>query len=487
MLSVNRYWIPRVQRLTGFANNTLMRWSKLLQGFNLILKDSRGKIYLNENSSNRIEKHLVDPKYGNVEMHNKSSTDRKKKIDTFKQRRNNGYCLIATVAALGNSSWSRTSDHKYGLVSMTDIQTGSDISFISSPLPGIGISDFRKHDKELVQSMLDTRTFVDFNERFSHLNLSDREAQSYMNELCNHDPPILKEITVFDYGFLYFVVDSTQPDSIRLERESPFTYARNTIRLSADIDNNDSAIDKLPVIYEIISDIYQDKINLRILIDTNSEKAKKFLGLDTVFSKGNNFSISIWREKRYLVADSLLREFIKVCNFMFEAINEILEKLYCLSLLSSDVRREYIKWYQGAYGYFRRGAEMLTLDRIAINRIKQNIKKIKTFAKQGKNEERKKVIKELDYACRYRMWGPYQKTSIINSDFTYKDLVNIEKRLKQIDGNSYNMFRQLNKRIEKYHSELMCRKFENVRKRCSIITEPLLDISYPAFLNKLLK
>ena len=185
-----------LQRLTSFGNGTIIKWRKLLQESNLVLKDSRGKIYLNENTNNNFEKDLVIRKYGNTSQSNvlrgKRSIRKKNKRDSFKQRRDNAYCLIATVAAMGNSSWKRTTAHGYGLVSMTDLQTGMDISFISSPLPGIGISDFYKYDKKGIQSMFDTRTFVDYNERYSYLNPSDEEAQQYIRELYENEPPVLK-------------------------------------------------------------------------------------------------------------------------------------------------------------------------------------------------------------------------------------------------------------------------------------------------------
>jgi hypothetical protein len=132
---------------------------------------------------------------------------------------------------------------------------------------------------------------------------------------------------------------------------------------------------KPQLIHEIIYDTHQDKITSRILIDVNGEKARKFLGLDTLYNDSNNFSISIWREKRYTIADPLLREFIEACNIMFEAVCAKMEQLYSLSSLSKDVRREYIRWYRNIYGPFRRGAEILRLDRTAVNRIKQSIKK----------------------------------------------------------------------------------------------------------------
>jgi hypothetical protein len=480
-----------IKRLTDFANNTIVRWISHFQVCNITYKDSRSKIYVRENIGSEFEKDLITPKQSERSkrriLHSKRSIHKRMPTDNLKQRKNNVYSLISTVAAIGNSSWNRTTDHGYGFVSMTDMKAGSDINFVSTPLMGIGISDFRKKDKAGIQSMLDTRTFLDYNERFSYLNLSDQEAQLYINELCDHDPPILKEIRVFDYKFLCFVDDPDQPDSIRLEREDLNIYAQNTFRLTFNIDDDDD--DKLPCIHEINYDTHQDKITSRILIDLNSEKAKKLLGLDTFYDGSNNFSISIWGEKRYIIADPVLREFIGICNVMFEAVYRKMEQLYSSNLLSKDVRREYRKWHRNVYGPFRRGAEiLLVLDRITVNRIKQIIKQIKRFAKQGKNEEKKKIIEELDYACRYRMWGPYERTGVPSiTDFTHKDFENIEKRLKQLDGNSHDMIRQFGKRVEKYYNEFMSQKYENIRKRYGIITEPLLNTSYPAFLKKLFK
>lgn len=476
-----------VKRLTGFANNTIVRWISHFQVCNIIYKDSRSKIYIRENIGSEFENDFITPKQseGNKKriLHSKRSIRKRIPTDNLKQRKNNAYSLISTVAAIGNSSWNRTTDHGYGFVSMTDMKTGCDINFVSTPLMGMGISDFRKRDKVGIQSMLDTRTFLDYNERFSYLNLSDQEAQLYINDLRDHDPPILKEIRIFDYKFLCFVSDPDQSDSIRLEREDLNIYAHNIFRITFNIDDDDDY--KLPHIHEINYDTHQDKITSRILIDVSNGKAKKIFGLDTFYDGSNNFSISIWGEKRYIIADPVLREFIAICNVMFEAVYRKMEQLYSLNLLSKDVRGEYVRWYRNIYGPFRRGAEIKWLNKTAISRIKQNIKKIRRFEKQGNNKEKKEIMKELDYSCRHRMWGPYEKTGIpsINRDFTHNDLENIQKRLKQIDRNSHDIIHQLDKPVKKYYSELMTQKYENIRQIYNIVTEPLLNTSYPAFLR----
>jgi hypothetical protein len=474
-----------IKRRTSLANNTIVRWIGHFQTRNFTYKDSRNKIYVRENMESEVERDLKILKQSKRSKRrilpgNRSTGKRVK--DNSKQRRDYAFCLISTVAAIGNASWNRTTDHGYGFISMIDMKTSSDINFVSRPLIGIGISDFGKKDKEGITSMLDTRTFVDFNERFSYLNLSDQEVKLYINKLCNHDPPILKEITVLDYEFLCFVYDSNRPDFIILERKDLNIYARNTIRLTLDIDK-DGDNSELPLIHEINYDIHQDKITSRILIDVNSEDVKKILKLDTFYDSSNNFSISIWGEKRYIIADPVLREFIEICNIMFEAVYRKMEQLYSLNLLSKNVRGEYIKWYQSIYGPFRRGAEILQLDRIAVSRIKQYIKKIKAFEKQGKNEEKKKIIEELDYACRYRMWGPYEKTgNPFNKDFATQDLKKVEKRLKQINENSHNTIDPFGNQIEKYHNQLMSQKYKAIRQKYSNVIQPLLDLSYPDFI-----
>jgi hypothetical protein len=87
------------------------------------------------------------------------------------------------------------------------------------------------------------------------------------------------------------------------------------------------------------------------------------------------------------------------------------------------------------------------------------------------------------------LWGPYEKTGIRlnNEDFTSQDLDNIEERLEQITENSSNMIHPFGKPIEKYYSELMSQKYENIRLKFGIITQLHLAVSHPAFLRELHK
>ena len=468
-----------LQRLTRFANGTIIRWSKLLQASNIIFRDSRGKIYLNENISNNFEKDLLLSRYGSVRQgHNKKSTYGRRKIDALKQRRDAAYYMISTVAAIGNSSWRRTNDHKYGLVSMIDLQTGADINFISKPLPGIGISDFHKNEKEGVPSMLDTRTFVDYNERFSYLNLSDQEVQRCIRDLYENDPPILKEVEIVDHKFLCFVDDPNQKDSIRLEQENLHVYNQNTIKLTLNTDDDGRS---LPTILEVNCD--SNYPTSRILVNVNDKKIRKYLELDTFCKESNNFSESIWGERRYIIVDPMLKEFIQICNLMCEAVNRKMEMLYCRSLLSKEGKREYLKWYHNNYGVNRRGAEILNLNRISINRIKKNIKMV---SKVKNTEERNRLIEELDYVCRYRTWGPYEKIGIPWAErvFTLKDLEDIKHKLKQLYKESKQIFSILDSQIDKYHGQVESQKFEDITQKYGIVISPLRRISYPDFLRK---
>ena len=90
-----------------------------------------------------------------------------------------------------------------------DIKTGQ-LPFMTptNHMPGVGISDFTRNEIEGIQSTLDRRRFVIYNEVFAYLDLPREELEQYIHELSSGDGnPILKEITISDYEFLSYSFD----------------------------------------------------------------------------------------------------------------------------------------------------------------------------------------------------------------------------------------------------------------------------------------
>ena len=123
---------------------------------------------------------------------------------------------------MGNHNYKHTDSPAPGDIASFDIKTGSPI--IMTPTnhrPGVGISDFTRNEKEGIQSTLERRRFVIYNEAFAHLDLPREKLERYIRELSGDGNSIVKEITIADHEFLSysFEIDNDDPNFITLIRD----------------------------------------------------------------------------------------------------------------------------------------------------------------------------------------------------------------------------------------------------------------------------
>jgi hypothetical protein len=217
---------------------------------------------------------------------------------------------------------------EYGCCSITDIKTGRELNFFPYHTPGVGLSDFVRKEKEGVQSTLDKRIHVGHMELFARVDFTESEIQQYINELINHDDPILKEIEISDYEFLSYVYDIDNPHLTILNREGHTIEeekGKPKLRLTINEDKEDGI--SLRFCHDIIChdtnnhDNDNIKIDSKMVFDINNERSRKLLGLDDTYcflydNNNSKFSPAIWKERRYIIVDHLLREFIKICSFI---------------------------------------------------------------------------------------------------------------------------------------------------------------------------
>lgn len=63
-------------------------------------------------------------------------------------------------AASGDYRYQPSLKSEYGSPSMIDIKTGKELNYAAYHIPGVGLSDFIKKEKEGIQSTLDRRIHV---------------------------------------------------------------------------------------------------------------------------------------------------------------------------------------------------------------------------------------------------------------------------------------------------------------------------------------
>ena len=218
-----------MQRTIGCSSKTVNTDRKQLLGLNLIQYDSRGKLHITPKGKDIFQTFLVSRsrsdknQIGMIRIKGKNDKAIDSKARKEQKRREYAYILLSIVAALGNHSYERTNSPAAGDIGSFDIKTGRPISMTgTNHIPGVGLSDFAKNEKEGIQATLDRRKFVIYNEAFAYLDFATEEIQEYIYELMKGDGnPILKEITISDYKFLSysFDIDRDDPNFITLIRD----------------------------------------------------------------------------------------------------------------------------------------------------------------------------------------------------------------------------------------------------------------------------
>ena len=120
--------------------------------------------------------------------------DKKNKRD--RQKRQNVYLLILSIAVFGATYYRRTSKLRTRQISSTDIYKNKKISYSSYERPGIGLVDLADKQKTRLSYLPPRLKNIGNNGLFGYISLIKSEAEQYLKELQGHNPPILN---VIDY------------------------------------------------------------------------------------------------------------------------------------------------------------------------------------------------------------------------------------------------------------------------------------------------
>jgi hypothetical protein len=448
-----------IQRAIRCSTRTIARNRKRLLNSNWIEYDSRRKFHITQKgkeachnetlrtllaiqSNSFLESTTRAPSKKNNLIHPKESGELGSRECT--------YILLSVVATLGNHNYKPTGNPEPGDIGSIDIKTGRPISMTpTNHKLGVGLSDFTKNEKEGIQSTLDRRRFVIYNEAFAYLHLPREELEQYIYELLSGDGnPILKEITISDYDFLSYHFD--------IDRDDPnfTTLIRDGARINEDqlthreVINGTGKYGKYKISFYHDTYCSRDNFNghdigSKIVFNINNESSKS-LGLSDYY-KNNNFSISTWKEKRYIIADEGLRDFILICYRGLDLVWQRMDYVHHHFRLrpkykwTKTIRKSYIDWYKLVYGIHRRIAE--------------------TFLESNKPP------------CRYRTLDSkdFQAICDLEQNFEPKALSWLDK---EIVG-TYNLVQN--------------EKYVITRLKYKIIVEPLLRVCFPSFLREVLR
>ena len=353
--------------------------------------------------------------------------------------------------------------------------------FIPKHKPGAGLSDFRK-DRDRVG--LEMPILEGFSQVFAYNNFLEPEIQKCIKELidCKNNNPILKDITIFDHEFLFCVYDSENPHLVTLHADGSGMGDDSKIkkRIIMNEDNN-----RLRFYHDILYDnnnySEDSQVQSRLVFDINNERTIKFLGLDPVHKdNNNNFSVSLWREPRFIIVDSLLHKFIVDC---WQALMYVIERMrytYVYNMWprekgrnnkyrpvrigDSTIRTLYTKWYKKLFGcHIFYGFDFISnlMDR------KRDVDNIENFRKYLKKLEGKR---DLKYCSKEDIMDSYKRIRDIQQENS--------KNVKNVIDNIYDMA------IKKEYENIMGQKYQEVREKYNDIAKPLLHIVYPEFLEK---
>ena len=448
-----------LQRKIGCSSKTVDRYRKRLLESNLIEYDTRGKFHITQNGrkayqTESLQIHLVSRSNRNVaptknQSKKNLSNDRKQSVE--QKRRECAYILLSFVATLGNHSYKHTRSPAPGDIASFNIKTGSPVVMTpTNHRPGVGISDFTRNEKEGIQSTLERRRFVIYNEAFAYLDLPREKLEQYLRELSGDGSSIFKEITMSDHEFLSysFDIDNDDPNFI--------TLVRDGARVNEDQLTHREVINEMSMYGKHKISFYHDtycskdnfngsEIGSKIVLNINNESSRRCLGLNDYYKNNNDFSILTWKEKRYMIADEGLRDFILIC---YKALDLVWQRMdYARHHFRSrpkyiwtrNIRKSYINWYKLVYGIHRRLAE--------------------AYLECNKPSRRHHNVASKDF----------QAICDLEQNFEPKALSWLDKEIVE----TYNLVQN--------------EKYVITRRRYRIIVEPLLRVCFPSFLREVLR
>ena len=344
---------------------------------------------------------------------------------------------------------------------------------------GVGLSDFKKGQGP---ARLDKQILMGFSEVFAYKDFNESKVKNCIEELTDRrtSNPVLKEITVFDHKFLSHVYDSEKPhlDTLQAEGSDNGAGFGNNNKFKKRIVVNGEDGSKLRFYHDILYDKNnhsdeggQNKVQSRLIFDINNEETIRNLGLDIIYkSKKNSFSTYLWNEPRYMIADTLLLEFINNFWQAFFLVSERMRYTYVHDLWpkqkvgrnkyklvrinDSTIRSLYIKWYKKLFGSQR----FYGLDFVStIMNDKRHVDNINRFKKYLKRLERKTVLQ-------------YCKTEDIKESF---------KTITKSQQNARGIINFYDAAIKKEYQNIMDPIYMQVREKYNDITESATAYSLP--------
>ena len=152
-----------------------------------------------------------------------------------------------------------------------------------------------------------------------------------------------------------------------------------------------------------------------------------------------------WKEKRYIIADEGLRDFILICYRALDLVWKRMDyvhhhyRLRPKHIWTKTIRKSYIDWYKLVYGRYRRIAE----DFLRYNKSSPRYKNL--------DKKDLQVICDLEYK------------------FKKKVLSSLDKQILE----NFNM--------------IWSEKYAITRYKYMMVVEPLLQVCFPNFLRDLLR
>jgi hypothetical protein len=307
------------------------------------------------------------------------------------KRKDKAYAILISKAAFGDDRYRPTLNPRYGDVGTIDIKTSKDVIYSGYHIPGVGVSDFEKKEKQGHQSTLDRRRHVGYSELFGYIDFTKKEIRQYIDELKNYNPTIIEKI-----------------------------------------------------------------------------------------------AIAQGKERRYIITDPLLKEFVAIFWNIFGDINLRMKETYVYGLWpkekvgknkfrsikvmdmdgkNSTVYKSYMKWYKLLFGKYR-------FTRSHFSRLLRKKRSFEGLCRFKKYLERMLQKKDLKYCSRDDIINSYNKIL----EMQQESLKHARNLINSYDNNILSSYRIL---------MMQENKFAIIRHIYDDLVKALLDLIYPTFLRKL--